>query len=422
MKLNTMYLDMIRDKIDSFIKNGKSIKIDGTFIADNLSRAYEGKTFQVDFVKIEPSNKTFVMCCYPDIDELNNMVRPFMDKLNDGKTAEFASMWKGVKKWHIEIDQRVIQKGNPLCVDNGSQFVAMLCHELGHIMNKFPISLSLNYKYNKAKSNAISKLLMTEPGRVILILCLPMFVCVNGIRFIVSKPGHDLGEYIADASVPDQYKPYLVEYTNNHIITNPETASGIVVTQQEYDSEQQAGIEFSRSCINLMKARSAALTLHLATFGKLSPSKYLQNFGTFMASKIDPVNLKEKYIANESFNTDIANAERKAETLLESRADVSDRDILLLQVEIDSMKTFDDKTYVINTICDYIEKFEHKKAKLIKKCKDPNNIPTITMYDEKLATLNRMKTQVMATKITTNDNDYSSDYGINIKYPKGYEG
>lgn len=431
MKLedNILYLNNIRDKIDSSIRaHGRVDMIPTQFIADNLARACaDGKKFIVNYVKVKPSDKTFVMCCYPDIKELNNVARPLVEQLNDGNLSQFLSKWNSITTWHIEIDKRLLTPGTPITVDNGSQFVAILCHELGHIMNVFPARLISNYKINKATESMLNKALSNALGRAILTLFLPMFVCVNGLRIIISSPGKDLNEMAADARVPNQYKPYLIDYTNNHILPNAETGSGIVVTNEEYNNEQNKGIQFSRSCIVLMKKRASVLKIHLATFGKLSPSPYLGELSGFMLNTIGGTGETENLIEAKKFEMDF---NRSWETAVTEAAkmsamceahNVTERDLLLLQVDIDGMETLDDKSYVLNTIFDYKESLTRNKAKTIKKIKDIEKISAATLtFDEKIKRLDEMQKQVMSKKISQYTN--GNEFAVYVKYPKGYEG
>lgn len=423
MKLdqNIQYLDMIRDKIDATImRRGGISKIPEAFIADNIARACaDGKRFTVNYVDLKNSDRTFIMCCYPDVEELNEMIEPLMTKLTSGNTFELKTMWSSITKWHIEIDSRLLKKATPITVDNGSQFVAILCHELGHVINSFPFFVSSAYKMNKAVAGMFSNMMMTDMGKTVLKLCLPIFLCMNGLRIIVSRPGAELNEMAADAQVPNSYKRYLIDYTNNHILTHPDTASGIVVTTEEHAHEYSQNIQFSRSCINLMKRRAAVLKLHLDTFAKFSPSPYLQKVATFISDNACPEDIRRQFAATESFNRSYAACEQKVAAILEA-SDVSERDILLLQIDIDGMQTLDDKAYVINTICDYIEILSKRNAKEIKKIKDPMKIPKKTIWDEKIERLQVLKKQAMDTKISSYTN--GQEYAVYVRYPDGYEG
>ena len=415
---NIKYLDFIRDKIDQYIAHNYSGNIKGSFIGDNLARACDdGKIFDVNFIKLQPGEKTFIMCCYPDYEELNQLSESLALNLHE-TDDKFRAVWNGIRRWHIEIDERLLKKGTPITVDNGSQFVAILCHELGHILNTFPLKLLWNYRMSEACSSMFYKLLMSDPGKFVVKLLLPIYVIGNSFRILISRPGHELEEIRADYMVPDQYKPFLIDYTKNHILTNAETASGIVMTHKDNDKEIKSGIQFSNQCIQLMKKRSTILSLHLESFGKLSPSKYIGEFCNFLVDAAIPNELRKQYVFMEGYQRAFEKAEGKVDAALES-IKVTERDMMLLQIDIDSMKSLDDKTYVVNTICDYIEALEKEREKALKKCKDRKTMPPESLVDDRLPRLYKMKQEVMATKITTNDAPMASVY---VKYPAGYEG
>ena len=47
--------------------------------------------------------------------------------------------------FYIAVDFRLLTKGQSICVDDGNQFVAILCHELGHVTFENPKRLLENY-------------------------------------------------------------------------------------------------------------------------------------------------------------------------------------------------------------------------------------------------------------------------------------
>lgn len=415
------YLDQIRDKIDADIGKNRGIHtIPEAFIADRLGRAIDdGVIFNVTYVDIYGNKPSFVMACYPDIAELEAKSNSLLEALNDDKNnhSKMFDAWHGIKKWNIEIDKRLLTTGTEITVDNGSQFVAILCHEIGHIFNYFPMRLVTNYKLSKAKANMLTKMLMSNIGRVMIILSMPMFVCIDGLRIVVKTPINSVNEIRADARVPDQYKPYLIDYAENHIINHP-MASNTIVTEEEYNNQQNKGIGFSTQCINLMKKRTTILKFQVDTFGKMTPSPYMKKLAENIRDRVASDDVIMEAIVLKEVDNSFAIAEKKVNTILETSV-ITDRDIALLQVDIDGMKTLDDKTYILNTIFDYLEICERNNQKEIKKIRDASKIPDRLINDPKIKTLNDMKRQVINTKITTNDVD---QYSVYVKYPKGYEG
>ena len=138
-------LNMISKHVDNHLNNDERLNL--SFISNQMKKLCDDDvTFSIKVVKLKPSARTFIMCVYPDPDELEKAATPLMKSINEGKFDQFITVWsKGIKKWCIEIDSRLITKGNPICVDNGDQFVAILSHELGHIIDTHPTHLIYNY-------------------------------------------------------------------------------------------------------------------------------------------------------------------------------------------------------------------------------------------------------------------------------------
>lgn len=417
---NIEELKLMQRDADSCIIGKMSPETLCTKVEDHLGRISNGKVrYKISIVEVK-SKHPFIMCVYPDENELESRAQGLVHSINTGKLDEFTALWNDIPKWTIEIDSRLFQKNSGIALDNGGQFVAILCHELGHINNTHPMKLFLNYQKNKAQYSVFEKVILTKP--IMTLLFLPMFVCAAGLRIVISKPSHDINEIAADMRVPDEFKPYLMEYTENHIINRPE--SGIIVTEQEFDNEQDTGIRFTRSCIELMKKRRNVLKLHLSTQYKVSESPYFKNICK-IASKAITGELtdnmrraltRDKYLT-ESFERDYNEALRESYSVLESMS-VTDRDIVMLTIEAENISTPEDKQYIISTIYDFYDALMHQKEKVAKKFKNVDNIPASATIDMKIKRLNEIEKKVMATPVSRNG-DY---YGVFIKYPAGYEG
>lgn len=426
LKLNTpeakQYLDNIRDYVDGIL-TGKKVKY-GIIkcVQDNLGRLTNGKTvFDVDIINLGFKDKPFIMACYPDVDELNAKCSNLIRTLNDGNPVLFKEEWNSFHKWCIEIDGRILDtKNNLICVENGSQFVAILCHELGHVMHTQPMRLVVNYKHKMGQFKMYERVFM-DKGMSLHKLFLPMFIAIDGLRVVVNKPGEVVEEFQADFATPDEYKPHMVDYIEHKILTNPMTAHGIVVTREEFNTEQNKGIEFTKECIFLMKKRRDALSTYLNTMHALTHSAYIKKMVTLISKRsmgIDPetgkVDKKRAMYMMESYARDEERALKESVALLEA-INVTERDITLLSIEAEGIKNTDDKYYILNTIYDYMEAIEEKYAKAAKKNK-PTEAPSL-MADRRYKMLQDLRTKVINTKVIDGEH-----YGVFIKYPKGYEG
>lgn len=423
-------LDAIETHVDECIRNNDDLNCG--IISTQLSNMTKDRTkFEVSVVDVDTSQKPFIMCVYPSVDDLNRLAVPLAKLINKNEPESFCDLWGSIESWCIEIDSRLVNSGDRLCVDTGRQFVAIIMHELGHIKHTHPLLLSMNYRFNKAKSDILYKLVMEKPS--VAKLFLPMMTCVSGLRIVVKKPGSYVKEIQADASIPTEYKQDLVDYIDNHVMANPETAHGIVVTDEEFNNEQLQGVEFTNYTIRMMKARRAALKGVLASQHKLQSSPYYKKLTKVVAHGIgkdvdkEITNLRElgrDHVIQEAFDRDYREAMKEASVIMESLKNVDNRDLALLQSNIDSMTTVDDKNYILNTIFDFLEVLELKKEEALKKAKPRGSRAEEELakiakpYDMKIDILNDMLKEVSARKVTY----YGDHYGVFVKYPEGYEG
>lgn len=420
MILNVEYLDQISEKITKVKGTKKYFGLEPV-IQTCLHNACHGKySFKVNFVKVDPREKPFIMCVYPEPDALSSQMDDLLTALNKRDFKTFVQLWENFDKWVIEIDTRVLDTKSSLAVDDGDQFVALLCHEIGHVLNTHPVKLYHNYHLNKARMDMYEKMVMGERNYIWKVF-LPMFVCIDGLRIAVYSPSNSISEIRADLSLRPKYKEAFVSYIENHILNNVSTAHGIVLTEEELDNEYQRGIEFSRECIRLMKVRRSILKAHIVTQYKLSPSDYFKDIYKLVHDAItgDDINTgkpnpRKEVAVVDKVNVASKTAQEKSQLILESKI-VTDRDIALLMVESDAIETYDDKSFVLNSIFDYIEILQKNEAKLLKKTK--GDVSTVlNPYEQKIKQLQDLKVKVMAKKIDP------PTYGVYIKYPEGYEG
>ena len=421
-------LSIIKTHVDEHLKDNCSIYVG--LIANQLRNiCADGTSFTVSIIKLSSNKKPFIMCTYPDVDCLDSYKDRLIDALNnsDKNATNFIEVWNNIPKWHIEIDSRLITKGSSICVDNGSQFVAILCHELGHIINTHPSHLYFNYRVNRARLSMYEKMLSNKVS--IAKLFLPMFVCVSGLRIVVNKPIAQINEMVADHDIPDEYKPHMIDYVERHILSNPDVRTDVIKTNEEFDNEQSAGVMFTSECIRLMSQRKSFLKAQLMAQYKLSPNGYFKDVCANVLKGISCVNpdtekedITKHYRLENKLSDDIKESIKESTYVLESKK-VDDRDIILLRVNAENMTTASDKQYVLNVACDYLEILNKSREKKIATVKDKSDIARMNALtkseDEKIKTINGIIDEAIGKKVHTyNDNHY----GLYVKYPDGYEG
>lgn len=420
-------LNIIRDEVDKYLdsqnfnKHPEKSNIPKT-ISHILPKITIGKSFDV---RINASSSSpFIMAIYPDIDELDHKSEELVTILDDpsSNNEDYVKVWSELKKWVLEIDVRILLTDCPLCVRNGSEFVALLCHEIGHSMVEDPLTLIYNYKKKKAMYDKFNKLASSN-SKFVRKMMLPMFVHTLSFR-IVSRKGNSIHKEIsADAYVPEEYRGHLLKYTEDCIMRNPDSTD-IVTTDNSYNTDQNLAITFSKESLSMMKTRMDVLKQQMsAQYNGCNGSEYQKSLMKFLGKSIagyDPEttisNIVTETTLHNKYMKEITACEEAAIAVLESTK-VTDRDLSILEVQCSEVKTTEDKIYLIHTIYDFIEAITKENAARLKKTKDPN-VREFIKNDTRLTRLNTCREIVM----NADTNDVGDQYGIFVRYPKGYEG
>lgn len=422
-------LNIIRDEVNRYLK---STNLDTSGIESCIKRILPkimlGKRF--DVVMNDIAKRPFIMSIYPDIKELNKKSEDLIKIMEDPKSnnEEFVSKWCEIEHWYVEIDSRILNRMHRLCVDDGEQFVAILCHEIGHVMNENPISLFYNFKKNRDRFDMFERMMLSE-NKIVRKLILPMFVHTSQFRIIVEnlanmKNGNKI-EMAADAYVPEEYQGALISYIDNHLLNNPDTTD-CVQDREQFNNDQQVAIRFSKESIYLLKERRDVLKRQIQTqYNSPNTDNYGKHMMKFIGKHItcynpetDKTNLISEGVLENGYLRDFEQCMEKAEAILESTR-VNERDITVLEIQAENIHTPEDKLYIIHTIYDYMEFITKENAKKIKKVKKvTDNIQKELLKDSRLQRLEALRDKVMAVKVSDN----GDRYGLFVKYPEGYEG
>lgn len=423
------YLDSMANMVDEYLKSKAKVMSPNHQLFDYarrcLSHIVPGKTFDVNLITVSVTKNPFIMRIYPDGTELDNVAEELFTAMNSGKSKEFFKAWDGIKKYHIEVDERLFMKNSSLCVDDGRQFVGILCHELGHATYEDPKTLletylTVRYVYDKTGA------MMMNKNPLVRKLCLPMFLATSTFKIVIKKSRNSAREEImADSFVPMEYREDLISYFDNHILNSPEV-SKFVTTEEEYKNEQKTNCTFSRNVINNIKTRRKVLKSGFKTQYNTEESPYLRAFVKKLGAdalgydvEADLTNTVYESSVLFCFERDEAEFSRKTASVMEL-SEVTPRDISILQVQVQDIDTSEKKLFVVHTIYDYLETIQAKKEKLLKKyngnVEDASRFTS--QYDAQIEQLNTILKKVM--DIDTSGADRK--YGLFIKYPKGYEG
>lgn len=422
------FLMMIAESVDVYLAN-PAIRDPYKSSIDKrveriLPRLVPTYTFRVSYGN---ARNPYIMTIRPDIEELSAKANELFTVMNDVNkhSDEYLQTWAEIKTWELSIDPRILTKNHRLCVENGRQFVAILCHELGHVFNEDPLSLVRNYRMAMLRASKFERMMFSK-SVIIRKLAMPMFVASESFRVIVEKPEKDKLEMAADAYCPPELRGELMAYIVNHMLTSP-AASQMVQTREEYDGDQHTSITYARGTIDLMQKRRDVLRIQIKTqFDSDQNDLYTRKMMSVMGKSLgqyDPSTDKIDLVA-ESRNLHVFDTEMQVVTetinLMEG-IHVSDRKLAMLAVDVDNIVTTDDKLYCLQTVYDYLDAIQNDKDKVVKKMGRNANVTAdeLLSSDTRYQKLLKLRGEVMAKKVT---DEPKSNYGIFVHYPVGYEG
>ena len=419
-------IKIIEEEVNEYLQSKQTNPKSATGINSALNRVIPRAlmpTKKITIIWNDKARKPFIMSITPDIHELYEKSERITKLLNDPKThnMDMVKAWADINQWYLEIDTRVLTKGDRLCVDDGAQFVALLCHEIGHVMMENPLRLFYNYKLKSLNFSTMEKLMLSN-SRIVRSILLPMYTHTLQFMIVVAdRNDAKKCEIAADMYVPDAYKGALVSYMNDHILPNPDS-SKLVMDESTFDKEQNLGIELSKESIEMLKGRRDLLNKQIQNqYNDPDNGTFQKKLMMFIGKNMTGYNPDDdKYITGlktmmeHTYQREYENASKAAESMLMEAARISSRDLDILEVQAEDIHTPEDKMYMIHKIYDYIEAID---AETIKKSKKLQDIPG-KIKDDRLDRLNSIRTKVLATKVS----DTGDKYGIFVKYPEGYEG
>lgn len=419
------YLKSVEDSVNEYLKSKEEKPRNGQEMFRVLERALSHIVPGARFHAIVSERKTddpFIMGIYPDMKELNAKAELLLTYMEEGKDETFMKEWASIKDWVIEIDPRILAKNSLIRVDDGAQFVAIVCHEVGHVLAGNALSLIENYAYQKKAYTKAERMIFSK-NALVRKFALPIFVCTLQFRMIWKNPGGNLrDEIMADHYIPDEYREAMVSYVENHILTNP-IQSQVITTKSELDADQKTSIAFSKECIRMMSRRRDAIKNSIKMQYDKGNSQYMADLVSDIGKsamgydpKTNMTNAVYESTVLRSLERDVESCTKDATTILEGTS-VTPRDISILRVQADDINTVDQKLFIVHTIYDYLEALQTQKEKLMRKQGVDASKATF-VQDAQIAELNDILQKVMKIDVS----GVGDRYGIFIKYPKGYEG
>lgn len=406
----------------------------------NLPKLTLGRKIKVEWDESKPA-EPYIMAMYPNPEELHKKSTDLFAMLVDVKTMldsdnkkepsyndykEYIEKWCEIQNWQLFIDMRLVDTGSPLSVVTGDQFSAILAHEIGHVMNGDPMELIKTYRENLHQQSKLERMLLSK-NFFVRKIALPLFVNSLQFRVITTKPGAAAEELAADSYVPDEYRGALISYISDRLL---KTTAGtrLIITKEEYKAQHRTAFNYHRSTVELLIKRRDVLKRRLeGQYNDPRMNPYLKSLIKFCSKGVTGYNPEtDEEDALEESKLAIL-AEKEYERILETSIPVceskgpSDRDLIMLELEIQDISNVDDKLWCIQTIYDYIEAIERERKNAEKKANRKSiSLPAEMKRDPRLERLWSMRDKIMAMNVE----DTRPKYGalIQIQYPDGYEG
>lgn len=412
----------------SAIKDKDDIKTNLRRITRTLERIFD-LTFHIEICNNTTTN-FFGMNIYPDETTMDKMVEGIVSEKS--QTATIVRLWQETKDWHVEIDSILLFDNNLNA--NPGEITSVLLHEVGHIIysNSIPQRLNKVLRFKLMKlSYDMRQLIATEKLRKLFNLAIVESCTTKNFNYINTEK-----EKIADKFVVSYGYTSDINSLINKLIASQ---GNQLVNRSDVEMEKELNIIVNWTVDNIkqLEFRKSALKHALSVEMLKTPSNIIKRtVQDIYYSFFSGINDKYRMLLSESFSLEAKDvvAELEAEQNLvmykrrimeEALVNIFDKvgkikkvnqtDIDIIAVEIDRISTVDDKIYLLDRV--------HEKLELIDMAIEYIDLgkgAKVTQSKELLQTfkkrLEELRTEILSMKIVP------MDYGVFIKYPKGYKG
>lgn len=379
-------------------------------------------TLNVDIVKND-TNKFFGMSIMPEADLMKQMIDSIIAQ--ESKIQTTVKLWNSCKVWNLEIDSLILYDNNLNA--NPAELVAVLLHEIGHIIysNSIPQKIHKITRYHLSSSSiAVKELIKWE--KVHKLLYIVFIDACTSKNFNYINANH---ERVADKFVVKMgYGDALNQFINKLIASHGN--SMIAKTDALIEKEIKSSINWTFINIAELQFRKKKLRQSLQTELLKNPSllvrKFIQEIKSDFFGGDEAVYEGSQYgAAYEGLRYEMAFDTKYNRIVKEAFNSIFDKqgrvkkinqnDIDIVEIEIGRIVNEDDKIYVLDLIYDKLE-IVNAALDFIEASKKEK------VYHSK-ETLNNFKKQLEHLRKTVIEKDITpTEYKIFMKYPKGYEG
>ena len=397
------------------IKEKRNILSNLNIIERNINRLFN-LNFKVSIVEND-TNEFFGMSIYPSSNLIDDIIIATFKRDVRTQLDGIIKMWSFEKNWFLEIDSILLYDKNLNA--NPSEITAVLLHEVGHVIhsNEAPQRFVRLIKYSLFNINFhIRELCKNDTIRKLFSLALIESCITKNFNMIQSNT-----EIIADKHV---IKFGYADSLNNFIDKLIASQGNNLVerTDKEKDIDVKTIIRWTIDNISELEFRKSKLKIAIQSTMLGTPSIYIKTHLKKLVSIFFGEEGADSYkqILSEQYFVEMCNLS-KTKVIKEffdkfgKIKKIQQSDIDILFIEFDKMENNNDKIYLIELIHDKLDIINAALECIKNNEKDRIQQSETSLKGFKIQ-LEKLRLQTLGTHLK------EKQYGIFIKYPKGYEG
>lgn len=432
------------------VKFNRDVEHSLATISNTLKREFDINV-KIEIVK-NTANVFFGMNIYPSIEDLKEIANEMMsDKI---RLEEFTNKWEKIKEWNIEIDSLLFED---LGFDiDAEELTALLLHEIGHVIfsDEVPKTTLKVVKFNVLKRDLMFRNIFKEGKVNGLIMAFPIIEACSNKSFCKKSLNKELNadEFARKCG----YGKELYSLIDKLIVNGQND----MVNKSIKEKEQDVAIivNWSLDNINSLVTRKRKLYRSLKLEMIRNPSNYVKevamklNSLLFNESKKTFINTNEtQHIITGEDNKPVIMDMRKCyentseitiddiqmDPIIESMVTKAIaksansvtrffdkhnrvkpckiRELDVIEVEIANIKNADDKMFILECLHDELDKVLYA-LDLLAEGRNEKVTQSKQTLEAYCAKVNKLINECKNTPIP------KEQYGLFIKYPKGYEG
>lgn len=374
-------------------------------------RKFINTSFKLNCISVilgEKGNRLYGMCVYPSENSLYKLSELILKETDSKKITKAIANSK--IEFVVEIDPNLLY--NPMYKFKPDELVAMLLHEIGHVVSDSDFYNDLAFAYRNAVYNLEqnkANVKIEASSKDIYITMIFVLSAITNTQF--SKMPRNAEESIIKEEIADKF--VVDNGYGKSLVSALDKFSKVYLnnykrySRAEYEraiQEEANNIAFLNKTFTVRKAYVNSL---IDQEVKLSKSSILKRTLDTINKKLKTSIFRECVIRED---VDEILDEAFLDKFFKRPLKISQCDIDELKISAEMMEDWDDKSILVYKI--------HKRLGQLAKAKEKvsNDKEMLALIDGYKKQLDELLAQVMKFKVV------EKHYGVFIKYPKGYEG